>query len=248
MNHPDAVQSPLVTGTLGVIPARGDSKRVPRKNIRELCGRPLIVYTIEAALQSGLFARVVVSTDSEEIARLAVEHGAEVPFLRDARLADDHTPVSAATVDVLRRLDPQASQFQAVGQLLPNCPLRTAGDVRASHRQFVETDAEAQLSITRFGWLNPWWAMRRDEEFRVRLLFEDAVAKRSQDLPPIFCPTGAIWWAKAEALRRERTFHIDGRTGWEIPWQQAVDIDTEDDWQMAELLMLAKLRSEKERS
>jgi pseudaminic acid cytidylyltransferase len=240
MNHPEPLQTPPATGILGVIPARGDSKRVPRKNIREFCGRPLIFYTIEAALRSGLFARVVVSTDSEEIAHCAVRYGAEVPFLRDARLADDHTPVSRVTVDLLERLDPQAARFQVVGQLLPNCPLRTADDVRASHGQFVRTDAEVQLSVTRFGWLNPWWAMRRDEALRVKLLFDDVVAKRSQDLPPVFCPTGAIWWAKADTLRRERTFHIDGRTGWEIPWQRAVDIDTEDDWQLAELLMGAR--------
>ena len=79
--------------------------------------------------------------------------------------------------------------------------------------------------------------MRRDEAFHLKLLFEDAAAKRSQDLPPIFCPTGAIWWAKADVLRREQTFHIDGRMGWEMPWQRAVDIDTEEDWQLAELLM-----------
>ncbi|HVP13535.1 MAG TPA: acylneuraminate cytidylyltransferase family protein [Phycisphaerae bacterium] len=232
------------SGILGVIPARGDSKRIPRKNIRNLCGRPLIVYTIEAAIRSGLMARVVVSTDSEEIARIAVQCGAEVPFLREASLADDHTPVSAATADVLQRIDPEASRFHTVAQLLPNCPLRNADDIRASHDQFVATEAEAQLSVTRYGWLNPWWAMQRDQGFRLELLFGHVRDKRSQDLPEVFCPTGAIWWARAEALRRHGTFHLPGYCGWEIPWQRAVDIDTEDDWRLAELLMRARLSGE----
>jgi pseudaminic acid cytidylyltransferase len=231
-------------GIIGIIPARGDSKRIPRKNIRELCGRPMIAYTIEAARESGLFDCVIVSTDNEEIARIAVQHGAEVPFLRDAALADDHTPVSAATADMVQRLDPEAAQFHTVAQLLPNCPLRTAADVRESYRQFADTGAAAQLSVTRFGWLNPWWAMRREADLSLKLLHEEARAKRSQDLPPLFCPTGAIWWAKADVLRRERTFHIEGRTGWEIPWQRGVDIDTDEEWHLAELLMSARQSGE----
>ncbi len=223
---------------LAVIPARGGSRRVPGKNIRPLGGRPAIAYTIDAALGSGLFERVVVSTDSPEIAEVAVRCGAEVPFLREASLADDHTPVSLVTLDALERLDPAGEMYRVVAQLMANCPLRTAEDVRASYRQFVSTRAAAQLSVTRYGWLNPWWALERDPSSHVLTpLFAEQLTRRSQDLPELYCPTGAIWWATAEALRRHRTFHIPGRTGWEIPWQRAVDIDTADDWRMAELLL-----------
>jgi len=223
---------------LAVIPARGGSKRVPGKNIRGLCGKPVIAYTIEAALESGVFSRVIVSTDSDEIATIARRFGAEVPFLRDSGLADDYTPVSLVTLDALERLDLDGTVFRNVAQLMANCPLRTADDIRDSYRQFVEAGADAQISVTRYGWLNPWWAMTRDGKFRLAFIFdEQRVNKRSQDLPEVFCPTGAIWWAKAGVLRREKTFHIAGRMGWEIPWQRAVDIDTEDDWQMAKLLM-----------
>jgi CTP:molybdopterin cytidylyltransferase MocA len=121
---------------LAVIPARGGSKRVPRKNVRELAGRPLIAYTVEAALDSGVFARVVVSTDDEEIARIGRACGAEAPFLRAASLSDDVTPVSAATADALGRLDPYGTVFADVAQLMANCPLRTAEDIRASHVAF----------------------------------------------------------------------------------------------------------------
>ena len=195
------------TGRLAVIPARGGSKRLPGKNIRCLLGRPALAYTVEAALASGLFARVVVSTDDETIARVAREAGAEVPFLRDAALADDHTPVSRVTLDALLRLDGDSSRFSQVAQLMPNCPLRTAADVCSSYERFVRTSAESQLSVTRYGWQNPWWAMRRVEGARLEPLFEQAVTTRSQDLPELFCPTGAIWWVRADVLRREGTFH-----------------------------------------
>jgi pseudaminic acid cytidylyltransferase len=200
-------------------------------------GKPLIAYTIEAARKSALFTRVLVSTDSAEIAAVGREYGAEVPFLRDGRLADDVTPVSAATVDMLSRLDPTGDQLEYVCQLMANCPLRTAEDILDSYRQFAATRAESQLSVVRYGWQNPWWAMRRTESFELKPVFEECLAKRSQDLPELFCPTGAIWWARADTLRREGTFHISGRTGWEIPWRRGLDIDTEDDWVFAEILV-----------
>lgn len=222
---------------LAVIPARGGSKRVPRKNVRDMLGRPLIAYTIEAALKSDLFERIVVSTDSPEIAAVAQSAGAEVPFLRDANLADDVTPVSAVTVDILQRLDPDASRYAQVCQLMPNCPLRDARDIADSHRQFQATAAASQISVVRYGWQNPWWAMQRGDNYQLEPLFPDALRARSQDLPELYCPTGAVWWAQAEVLRREGGYHIAGRTGWEISWQHGMDIDTEEDWAMAMLLI-----------
>lgn len=233
---------------LAVIPARGGSKRIPRKNLRLLGGKPLITYTIQAALQSGVFERVVVTTDSTEIAEVASSCGAEVPFLRDASLSDDHVPVSAATVNALQRLDPAGDAYGHICQLMPNCPLRTATDIVDSHRQFVCVSPDSQLSVVRYSWQNPWWAMRRDENFVLEPLFEDDMLKRSQDLPEVFCPTGAVWWATADTLRREGTYHTAGRTGWEIPWMHGIDIDNEDDLTMAEVLLkVAESGSQDER-
>jgi CMP-N-acetylneuraminic acid synthetase len=224
-------------GALAVIPARAGSKRLPGKNVRVLCGLPAIAYTIAAARDSGLFSLVIVSTDNETIAEIAVHHGADVPFLRDAALADDETPVSSVTVDALTRVDRASRRFAYVAQLMPNCPLRDAADVRGSFEQFIETRACAQLSVARFGWQMPWWAMRRADDFTLAPLFPREAVARSQDLPPLFCPTGAIWWARAETLREAGTFHVPGRTGWEMDPVHAVDIDTEDDWRLAEALM-----------
>ena len=228
---------PGATGALlAVIPARGGSKRVPGKNIRPLGGRPALAYTIEAALQSGIFRTVIVSSDSEAIAAVARSEGAEVPFLREPALATDDVPVSSATVDALERLDPDGRIYSAVAQLMPNCPLRTAEDVRSSWAQFESGHSPAQLSVTRFGWQNPWWAFHREEDRTLSPLFPDRITAPSQTLPDLFCPTGAIWWASSALLRAAGTFHVDRRTGWEIPWERAVDIDTEEDWRMAEAL------------
>lgn len=222
---------------VAIIPARGGSKRVPRKNVRPMAGTPLIQYTIDAALRSGVFDRVLVSTDCHEIASVAVAAGAEVPFLRDASLADDITPVSVATVDMLRRIDSAAMQYREVCQLMANCPLRDATDIRNSYRQFVASTASVQMSVMRYSWQNPWWAMRLKGGNELEPVFPEALESRSQDLPELFCPTGAIWWAQCDVLCREGTFHLDGRTGWEIGWQHGMDIDTEEDWAIAETLM-----------
>jgi len=224
--------------SVAIIPARGGSKRIPGKNIRPLAGKALIAYSIEAALESNLFCRVIVSTDSEEIADVARTSGAEVPFLRSAQIADDMTPVSVVTADALERVDPDGRQYEYVAQLMPNCPLRTCEDVIASYRQFHETCADTQISIVRYGWQNPWWAMRRNAHtFELEPLFAREMTARSQDLPELFCPTGAIWWGKASVVREQGTFHIPRRTGWEIAWEHGIDIDTPHDMALAEAVL-----------
>jgi pseudaminic acid cytidylyltransferase len=227
----------MATAIIAIIPARGGSKRIPGKNIRLFAGKPIIAYTIAAACESGLFERVVVSTDNEKIAEIAHQYNAEVPFLRDESLSDDFTPVSSATVDALMRLDPAGDKFKTIAQLMPCCPLRTAYDINKSHQKFEQTGAESQISVVRYGWQNPWWALRHNERQELKPIFEEQMSARSQDLPELFCPSGAIWWARTDILRRTKTFHLKNRTGWEIPWQRGIDIDTLDDWAMAEALV-----------
>jgi len=226
---------------IAIIPARGGSKRVPGKNIRMLSGRPSIAYTIEAAVLSGVFERVIVSTDSSDIADIATSYGAEVPFIRSPSISDDFTPVSVVTIDAIQRVDPNG-RFGVVAQLMANCPLRTAQDVVEGLSHFLLGGAEAQLSVSRYGWTNPWWAMMIDESHRLQLIHEGSVNQRSQDLPKVFCPTGALWFGKAQAIINGGTFHLEGRTGCEIPWSHAVDIDTAEDWELAELLLEARAK------
>ena len=227
----------MVKKALAIIPARGGSKRVPRKNIREMCNKPLISYTIMAACQSKLFSRVVVSTDSEEIADIALHCGAEVPFIRKTELADDFTPVSLVTLDALNALDPDGFEFDLVAQLMPNCPLRDHADVISSHNRFIMGNAPSQISVVQYHWLNPWWALAGDDKNNFSFIFKEKSKTRSQDLKELVCPTGAIWWSHANVLKKERSFYGEGFDTWEIPWLHAIDIDTEDDWKIAEFIM-----------
>lgn len=222
---------------IAVIPARGGSKRIPKKNIKPLLGKPMIGYTIEAALESGLFQRVIVSTDSPEIAKVSEQLGAEVPFMREPAIADDITPVSAATLDALNKVDPEGNKYDYICQLMANCPMRDADDIRSSFSNLKKHKAGAQISVTKYGWLNPWWAMEMDSGKPLKPVFEAKLKERSQDLAPLFCPTGAVWWATCNTLRQEGTFHTKDKIGFELNWKNAVDIDDYEDWDMAEFLM-----------
>lgn len=218
---------------LAVIPARGGSRRIPRKNIADFCGRPMLEWTVIAARESSLFDRVIVSTDDEEIARVALASGAEVPFLRD-RFQDDHSPVSKVTVDLLHQLRARDSQeFDTVVQLMPNCPLRGSAHIRASYDNFRQLDLRFQLSCCRYGWLNPWWAHRQENDGGYAPLHAEALKQRSQDLPPLYCPTGAVWIARADALLEEKTFYGKGHSFFPLDWRASIDIDEFDDLEFA---------------
>lgn len=220
---------------LAIIPARGGSKRVPGKNVHPFRGRPLLAWTVEAALESGRFDRVVVSTDSEEIAGLARAWGAEAPFLR-REAADDHAPASAATLAAVAQCEAHwGRSWGAVAQLFAVCPLWRAAHIREAMDAFAASPARFLLSAYRFHWMNPWWACTLDESGVPTRLFPDAYV-RSQDLPPLYGPSGAIWVAEVEALRAAGSFYGPGHVYWPMPWQAAVDIDTIEDLRIADRL------------
>jgi N-acylneuraminate cytidylyltransferase len=225
---------------IAVIPARGGSKRLPRKNIIDFMGKPMIAWTIEAALESELFDRVLVSTDSSEIAEVAKSHGATVPFLRDDA-HDDHTPVSRATCVALYQCAEELGEsYDLVTQLMANTPLRTAKDIRESVNNFLQGNAPAQISCFPFGWMNPWWAASIDESGHPSFVFPEARRKRSQDLPKLYCPSGAIWIAKYETLLKSETFYCTGYVFFPLSWQSAIDIDDAEDLSMAEMTFIMR--------
>ncbi|UJR80415.1 cytidylyltransferase domain-containing protein [Sandaracinus amylolyticus] len=221
-----------------IIPARGGSKRIPRKNVVELEGKPLISWTIDAARECGLFDRIIVSTDDEEIAEISRRSGAEVPFLREA-YADDHSPVSLATVSAIERLAAEGLECDVVVQLFAACPLRNAADIRDGVEHFERSGARFQISCFDLGWAHAWWAVRLDAEGRPAPLFPSERLKRSQDLESIYCPTGATWIARTEALLEARTFYGPDHRFHAMPWHRAVDIDEPEDLRMASALYRA---------
>ncbi len=217
---------------IAIIPARGGSKRVPHKNIIDFLGKPIIAYTIDAAVKSEIFDRIIVSTDSEEIADISIKYGAEVPFLRKSN-SDDFTPVSEATLGALLQAEEYYQcKFENVVQLMANCPNRNSVNIIDAYNYFSEHNIDFLISCFKYGWMNPWWAATLDDQNRPSNLF-DKNNMRSQDLPDLYCPTGAIWIAKSAKLKEERTFYGADFRFYEINWENAVDIDNMEDLKFA---------------
>lgn len=226
----------MVEKRIAIIPARGGSKRILHKNVIDFCGKPMIAWTIQAAKNSGLFDRILVSTDDQHIAEVSRDWGADVPFLRTSH-ADDHAPVSEATVVALKQsMDYWQEDYSLVTQLMANCPLRTAEDIIQAVTQFEAHRRDFQISCFKYGWMNPWWAVKIDSNAYPERLFPETSAKRSQDLPELFCPTGAIWIANVSKLLRTRSFYGPNHVFEPLSWESAVDIDDYDDLRFAEVL------------
>lgn len=219
---------------VAIIPARGGSKRIPKKNIIEFLGKPMIAWTIEAAIQSNKFDKVIVSTDDQEIASVASRFGAEIPFLRETD-ADDITPISTATLNYMTRLQKYlGEETETVTQLMANCPLRSSQDIETFIHKFDELGSPFLLSCFKFGWMNPWWSFRMSETGGHEFMFPKALTMRSQDLDDLYCPTGSIWIAKLSNLVKEGTFYGKDHRFSEISWKSAVDIDDWSDLEFAQ--------------
>lgn len=226
---------------IAIILARGGSKRLPRKNIMPLGGLPMLAWTVKSALNSALFQRVIVSTDDQEIADIALKFGAEVPFLRVVA-ADDQATSSEATQAALRQAEEYwGERYDTVVQLMANCPLRTSDDIRDAILNFDETSAHAQISAFRYGWMNPWWAARIQSNGQPDWLFTESRAVRSQDLEPLYCPSGAIWIANRDAFMSAGSFYLPGHILHPMHWISAMDIDDEADFVMAQACLSLRM-------
>jgi len=230
----------MVKKDIAIIPARSGSKRIPRKNVIDFNGKPIIGWTIEAAINSNLFSKVLVSTDSEEIAEIAIKLGADVPFLRE-EYYDDMASVSLATLSALiQSEDYWGVKFNTVTQLMANCPLRNQYDIMNFKKEFHERDTNFLLSCFKFGWMNPWWAFTMDENLKHDSLFQGATKQRSQDQEDLFCPTGSIWMANVDNFKVDKTFYGQDHQFKEISWVSAIDIDDEADFEFAKAASIMK--------
>lgn len=218
--------------TLALIPARAGSRGLPGKNLRDLGGKPLIAWTIEAALRAGVADRVVVSTDGEKIAQIAREFGADVPWLRPAHLATDE----ATTLDVVLHALADLGEYDWLLLLQPTSPLRTSGDIQAAGEK--REGADAVVSVCP-GKALPLLRYENQDGFLTPLT--DMEATRRQDMPTPWLLNGAIYWVQTEALRRERSFLPARTRPYVMPISRSVDIDDEDDWTVAEAI--ARLKS-----
>jgi pseudaminic acid cytidylyltransferase len=225
--------------SLAIIPARGGSKRIPRKNIRPFAGVPMIGHAIGAARASGLFERVVVSTDDDEIAAVARSLGADVPFLRPADLADDHTPTVPVIAHAIAACRALGWNADVACCIYPGVPCLEAQDLREARAE-LERGATYAFPVTPFP-SAVQRALLRAGDGSTRPMFPEFAATRTQDLPPAFHDAGQFYWGRAEAWLAGLNIHLHGRTI-VIPSWRVVDIDTPEDWERAERLHQALWR------
>ena len=224
---------------IAIIPARGGSKRIPRKNIRNFAGRPMIAWAIEAARTSNLFTHIIVSTEDEEIAEISRSNGAETPFMRPQRLADDHTatvPVIAHAVDFCTNL---GWEFDYACCIYPGSPLMQASDLAAAlqlardrQAHFVYPVAEYAHPVQR--------AMRQLPNGSMQFLQPEFELVRTQDLEKTYHDAGQFYWGQSSAWVAGRKMHTEG-LGMPIPNWRVIDIDSEDDWLRAEMMFKASM-------
>ncbi len=228
----------MIRRPIAVIPARGGSRRIPRKNVREFAGQPMIAWPIQTALSSGCFDRVIVSTDDDEVAKVSRSFGAEVPFRRPDELSDDHATTSAVMAHAMDWASSHGLQPSAACCIYATAPmldesklaegLRLIGDPRW---RFVFAANRFEAPVQR--------GFERMPDGGIQMLWPDKFAVRSQDLPAVYHDAAQFYWGLPDAWRaQERIFDRDS-TFVEIPRYRSVDIDTEEDWVHAELLFRA---------
>lgn len=217
---------------LAIIPARGGSKGVPRKNIRTLAGKPLIAWTIEEAKKSRYVDRLILSSDDPEIIRVAGAWGCEAPFVRPPELARDDTPGIDPVLHALRELP----GYDYVVLLQPTSPLRAVEDIDGALELCLAKNARACVSVTEPD-KSPYWMFSRDNDGRLRPLIDTGeIAGRRQDLPKVYVINGAVYVAESGWLAESRSFLAKETVGYEMPKERSADIDTEQDLLCVEAL------------
>jgi N-acylneuraminate cytidylyltransferase/CMP-N,N'-diacetyllegionaminic acid synthase len=223
---------------LSIIPARGGSKGLPGKNIRPLCGIPLIAYTLDAALKSKAVDRVIVSTDDDRIAQIAKRYGAEIPFLRPKKLAQDSSLAIDNYIYTLDRINAENSiQYDEFVVLQPTSPLRTAADIDDAARLFREKNADSVISVCQAPH-PPQWAKKVDSSGLLKNYYGMHTGdKNRQDLVPAFVPNGAIFILKLSIIKFHRSYYTDKTYAFIMARERSVDIDSSMDFEFAEFLM-----------
>lgn len=221
------------TMKLAVIPARGGSKRIPRKNIKQFCGKPILAYSIEAAIQSQLFDEVMVSTDDDEIASIAKQYGASVPFFRSVEASDDHATTADVLLEVVEKYHQAGREFLHICCIYPTAPFVTAKKLYDAFQLLCGSGADALVPVVPFSY--PPLRGFVLENGHIRMRWPEFEGTRSQDLPPIYHDCGQFYFARTEALLREKTMFCQKTVPMLLSELEMQDIDTEVDWELAEL-------------
>ncbi len=212
---------------LALIPARGGSKRIPHKNIKPFLGKPIIAYSIDVAKQSRLFDEIIVSTEDKKIAEVAKQYGASIPFMRSKEKADDYTPLNEVIIEVKEKYRSIRKTFDYICMILPTAPFITVGNLKKGFELLKNSDFDSVRPVVKFDFPIQR-AFRLKDNGLVEPMFPDLFPKRSQDLEPAYHDAGQFYWMKGDKDLSQN------KGAFEISPVLAQDIDTPDDWEMAE--------------
>jgi pseudaminic acid cytidylyltransferase len=218
---------------LAIITARGGSKRIPRKNIKNFLGRPIIKYSIEAALQAGFFTEVMVSTDDKEIAELALSLGAKVPFMRSNESSNDFATTADVITEVLEIYEKAGQHFDYACCIYPTAPFVTYFKLQQAYKMLIEKNAETVVPVVSYGF--PILRSLKMENGLIKMNWPEHISTRSQDLAPAYHDCGQFYFMQTDLFLKNKKLFSDNTIGYEMPESEVQDIDTEEDWIVAEI-------------
>ena len=220
---------------VAIIPARGGSKRIPRKNIKLFHGKPMIAYSIEAALESGCFDKVIVSTDDNEIAEIAKQYGAQVPFIRPAVIADDYATTLDVIAHALEWCVENGIEVTNACCIYATAPFISASSLQEGMVALSTNNVDYAFSATSYAFPIQR-AIKIDNECRVNMFQPEYLNTRSQDLEEAYHDAGQFYWGKAQAFLEKRAIFGSNSKAVLLPRKRVQDIDTQEDWELAEAL------------
>jgi pseudaminic acid cytidylyltransferase len=218
---------------IAIIPARGGSKRIHKKNVKEFLGKPIIAYSIELAINSGLFDEVMVSTDDNEIANLARSYGANVPFLRSSQNSDNLATTASVILEVIERYAQSGKQYEQGCCIYPTAPLLTCKRLKEAYNKLINNKFDSVFPVLRYAY--PVWISLNMNGAKVSPNWPEHLNSRSQDLAPTYHDAGQFYWFNVERFKEIKQLFTDNSGSIEVCELEAQDIDNQTDWKLAEL-------------
>jgi N-acylneuraminate cytidylyltransferase len=219
---------------LAIIPARGGSKRIPRKNIKIFIDKPIIAYSIQSAIDSCMFDEIMVSTDDEEIANVALKYGAKVPFLRSAKNADDFATTFDVVSEVLNNYTNNSIYFEYTCCIYPAAPLILSDNLKHAFQILIDNKFDTVFPVAPYT-NNIYRALKADSDYKVSFIWPENINKRSQDLPEAYYDAAQFYWFKSQIILEKGKIITDNTGVIKLHPGQVQDIDNEHDWLLAEL-------------
>lgn len=223
---------------IAIIPARGGSKRIPKKNIKDFCGKPMIGWSIQAAKESNIFDQIIVSTDDVQIAKIASDLGATAPFLRPPELSNDYVGTGPVVKHALEWCMKNLGEVKSICTIYATAPFLEASDIKEGYELLCNTESDITFTVTNY--LFPIQrALKLNKLGRVEMFQPEHFHSRSQDLEAAFHDAGQIYWATPDAILNELSAFNSGAVAQFLPSYKVQDIDNQDDWRRAELMFKA---------